>query len=86
MVHFAKDYNEKNGYEKGSSLHIQIFLDGIREALTDKSDDELITIMTENTFVRKDNNEEDPNQVQKYTTEIEYDEYGRVNKVTCRKV
>lgn len=84
MAHFAKDYNIRNGYEKGSSLYISVFLE--RTELTNKTDKELVDIMTENTFARTADDKEDRTTIQKFTCDIEYNAEGRVQKVTCKKV
>lgn len=84
MTHFAKDYNTQNEYEKGSSLYISVFLD--RVELTDKADEELINIMTENTFVKNDDGTENTTEFQKYKCEYAYGDDGRIQKVTCKKV
>ena len=84
MAHFAKDYNTRNEYEKGSTLYISVFLE--RTELTDKTDQELVDIMTANTFARTDDDKEDRTTLQKFICEIEYNNEGRVQKVTCKKV
>lgn len=82
MVHFAKDYNTRNGYEKGSSQYITVKLNN--KELTDKTDEDLIEVMTNNTFVKNNDNTENKERLQQYECEITYDEEGRVNEVICK--
>ena len=84
MAHFAKDYNTRNEYKKGERLYITVILE--RTELTDKTDEELINIMTENTFAKNDDGTEDRTEFQKYKCEVEYNDEGRIQKVTCKKV
>lgn len=84
MAHFAKDYNTRNEYQKGDNSYITVVLE--REELTNKTDEELINIMADNTFAKNDNGTEDKTKFQKYKCEVEYNAEGRIQKVTCKKV
>lgn len=86
MTHFAKDYNTKNELTKDDSIYISVVCDN--KALEEKTDDELIAFMQENTFLKDDAGKEDKTTFQKYTCKsIEYNENtGTVTKITFKKV
>lgn len=86
MTHFAKDYNAKNGLVKGDSIYISVVCE--REELEEKTDEELIQFMQDNTFVINDQGNEDRTQFQEFTCKsIEYNEgTGTVTKITLEKI
>lgn len=86
MTHFAKDYNTRNNLVKGDSIYISVVCD--RKALEEKTDEELIQYMQENTFAIDDQGNEDPTQFQQFICKsIEYNEgTGTVTKITFEKV
>ena len=86
MTHFAKDYNTKNNLVKGDSIYISVVCE--RKALEEKTDEELIQFMQENTFVLDDKGNEDRTQFQQFICKsIEYNEgTGTVTKITFEKM
>lgn len=91
MTHFAKDYNSKNELKKGDSIYISVICEGETGkivALDEKTDDELLAFMQENTFAKDEAGNEDKTIFQKYKCQkIEYNENtGTVTKITFKKV
>lgn len=87
MTHFAKNYNTQNELTDGDSIYITVECENIRN-LEKKTDDELIKIMQENTFVHDDSGNENRELYQKYECKsIEYnEETGTVTKITFKKI
>ena len=80
MAYFAKDYNQKNDLKFGDTRYILVKIDNTK--LTECTNQELIEILQNKEYVFK--NKDNPSEgYRTYKCKIEYDNEGRVSKVTC---